>query len=74
MQQYMYQVGFDSLEGLRIFLFATASRLAVGPTQHPLQWVTGALSPGVKQPMRGADHSYPPSSEVKNTWSYISAP
>jgi hypothetical protein len=39
-------LGFDSRRGLGIFLFATASRKALGPTQPPIQWVTGALSLG----------------------------
>jgi hypothetical protein len=30
--------------GLGIFLFTTASRTALGPTQHPIQWVQGCLS------------------------------
>jgi len=30
-----------------------------------IQWVTGALSLGVKQPGREADHSPPSSAEVK---------
>jgi hypothetical protein len=34
--------------GLVIFLFTTASRTALGPTQPPIQWVSGALSPGGK--------------------------
>jgi hypothetical protein len=41
-------LGFDSRRGLRIFLFTTASRTALGPTQPPIQWVTGALSLGGK--------------------------
>jgi hypothetical protein len=42
--------------GLGIFLFATVSRTALGPTQPPIQWVTGALSLGVKRLGREADH------------------
>jgi hypothetical protein len=39
--------------------------MALGPTQHPIQWVPGALSLGVKQPGREADHSLPSSAKVK---------
>jgi hypothetical protein len=62
--------GSDSRQSLGIFLFATASRLDLWPTQPPTQWVAGALSPGVKQTGCEADHSPPSSSEVKNAWSY----
>jgi hypothetical protein len=34
-----------------------------------IQWVTLALSPGVKQLGREADHSPPSRGEVKNEWS-----
>jgi hypothetical protein len=57
--------GFESWQGLGIFLFTTASRPAVGPTQPPIQWVPGAPSPGVKRPEPEADHSPPSSAEVK---------
>jgi hypothetical protein len=30
-------LGFDSRQGLGIFLFTTASRTALGPTQPPIQ-------------------------------------
>jgi hypothetical protein len=40
-------------------------RTALGPTQPHIQWVPGALSLGVKRPWREADHSPPPSAEVK---------
>jgi hypothetical protein len=39
--------GFDSWQRLGIFLFTTASRPALGPTQPPIQWVQGAF-PGSK--------------------------
>jgi hypothetical protein len=32
-------LGFDSRRELGIFLFTTASRTALGPTQPPIQWV-----------------------------------
>jgi hypothetical protein len=41
------------------------SRAALGPTQPPIRWVTGALSLGVKRSGREADHSPPSSAEVK---------
>jgi hypothetical protein len=58
----------------RIFLFTTASRTALGPTQLPIQWIPAALSLGVKWPKGEADHSPPSSAEVKNTWSYTFTP
>jgi hypothetical protein len=56
---------FDFRRGLVIFLFTTASRTALGPTQPPIKWVPGALSLGVKRSGREADHSPPSSAEVK---------
>jgi hypothetical protein len=56
---------FDSRRGLGIFLFTTASRTTLGPTQPPIQWVPGALSLAAERPGREADHSLPSSSEVK---------
>jgi hypothetical protein len=61
------------MRGLGIFLFTTASRAALGPTQLPIQWAPGALSLGVKRPGREADHSLPSSAEVKE-WGYTSIP
>jgi hypothetical protein len=47
------------------FLFTTASRTALGPTQPPIQFVPGALSLEVKRPGREADRTPPSSAEVK---------
>jgi hypothetical protein len=47
------------------FLFSMSSKLALGPTQPPIQWVTGTLSPEVRQPGREGDHSPPINAEVK---------
>jgi len=55
----------DSRRGLRTYLFTTASRTALGPTQPPIQWAKGALPVGIKWPRREADHSPPSSTEVK---------
>jgi hypothetical protein len=59
--------GFDPRQGQRTFPVASVSRPALGPTQSPVQWVQGVLSPGVKaRPGRDADHSPPSSAEIEN--------
>jgi hypothetical protein len=52
-------VVFESWEGLGIFLLTTASKPVLGPTQPPIQWVSGSLSLEVKRPVREADYSPP---------------
>jgi hypothetical protein len=61
-------------KGLVIFLFTTSSRLALRPTQSPMQWVPGTLSLGLKRPGREANNSILSSAEVKNAWGYTSIP
>jgi hypothetical protein len=63
---------FESQQRLGVFLFTTASRLAPGPTQPPIQWVPGALSLVVKWPCCEADPSPQSSAEIKNVWSCTS--
>jgi hypothetical protein len=58
-------LGFDSRQGLGIFLFTTASRTALRHTHSPVQWVPGTLSLGVRRLGRQFDHSLPYSAEVK---------
>jgi hypothetical protein len=56
-----------------ILLFSTAFRPSLGPTQPPVQWVSGALSSRIKEPGREADHS-PSSAQVDNAASYTPIP
>jgi hypothetical protein len=67
-------LGFDSRRGLGISHFTTAFRMALEPTQPPIQLVPGALSLGVKWPgvkLPTHLHVVPWS---KNEWSYTSTP
>jgi hypothetical protein len=48
------------------------SRPAPMPWQSLIQWVFGALAPGVKWLGLEADHSPPPNTKIKNAWSYTS--
>jgi hypothetical protein len=50
------RAGFDFRRG-KIFLSSTVSRLALRPTQSPIEWVPGAISSGVKRPGRETDRS-----------------
>jgi hypothetical protein len=59
---------------MKSFLFATASRSALEPTQPPVQFVPTVLSPGVKRPGCEADNSAPSGAEMKNTLSCTSNP
>jgi hypothetical protein len=57
-----------------MYLFSKTSRLALVPTQLPIQWVLGALSPGVNWLRYEIDHCPPSTAKVKNEWSCTSAP
>jgi hypothetical protein len=65
--------GFESRQGLGIFLFTTGSRQALGPHSLLSDGYKGYF-PGVRRPGRDADHSSTSSAEVKNAWSYTSTP
>jgi hypothetical protein len=62
--------GWSSIPGRSrdIYLYATASRPALGPTQPPIEGVPGPLSQGIKWPGRES------SAEMKNAWNYTSNP
>jgi hypothetical protein len=60
-------IGVRSRQGQGIFALTSVSRQALRPTQPPVQWVPGVLSPGVKaRPGRDADHSPTSNAEVVN--------
>jgi hypothetical protein len=59
--------GLDSRQGREIFLNFTESRPTLGPTKPPIQYVPGALSPGLMRPEYKADHSLPNSAQVMNS-------
>jgi hypothetical protein len=63
--------GFDSRQGLGIFLFAPCSDK---PTQPLIQWVPGALSAGEKRPGTEAYWSPTSSAEFRKDRSYTSNP
>jgi hypothetical protein len=62
----IWTVGFEVLTAGRskILLFTVASRPALGHNQPPFQWVSRAVSSGVKRQGLEADHSPPSSAEV----------
>jgi hypothetical protein len=67
-------IGVRSPQGQRIFPLASVSRPALGPTQPPVRWVPGVLSPGQSAAGRDADHS---PHLVPRSWmsrSYTSSP
>ena len=47
---------------------------SLGHNEPPIQWVPGSLIMGVTGPGCKAAHSSLSNSEVKNEWSYTSAP
>jgi hypothetical protein len=67
------EVGVQVPIRLRI-LFSHVIETVLAPTQSPIQWITGAFSPEVKQSGLEADHSPPTSVEVKKTRVYTSTP
>jgi hypothetical protein len=56
--------------------FSTHHRVHTGSGTHPASYPMGTEGsfPGGKASEREADHSPPPSAEVKNVWSYTSSP
>jgi len=61
------QPGFNSQQGLGLFLLATVSTVALGPTHPPIQWMLGVPSLGVKWPWCKCDH-LPASRPDTSSW------
>jgi hypothetical protein len=59
------------MSGSQIFLFASTSRLALGPTQPCVWLVQWVLSSGVKWLQHEADHPSSPNVNVKDIWSLL---
>jgi len=55
---------FESQYRQEIFPFSKTARLALGPTQPPIQWPPG-LFPKIEWPELSVNHSTPPSNEVR---------
>jgi hypothetical protein len=68
------RVGVPSPGRVKNFLFSKSSRPALRSTQPPIQWVPGALSPGIERLGREADHSPPASAAVMKMFIYTSIP
>jgi hypothetical protein len=54
--------------------FSTLSRYDLGPTQPPMQWVLGTVSPGLKRKGIEADNSPATGIEVKKAWIFTYTP
>jgi len=48
--------------------------MILAKTQPLMKWVPGAHSPEVQRPVCKADHTMPPSVQVKSMWSYTTPP
>jgi hypothetical protein len=59
------KLGLHSGQGQEIFFFTTVSRLVLGPTLHPIQWVLQVFSMEVKRPGCETDRSSQFSTKVK---------
>jgi hypothetical protein len=62
----------DSGGSVKNVLLSTSFRPAMWSTQPPIQLVSRARTPGIKQPGHEANHSHPGGAEVKKIWIYTS--
>jgi hypothetical protein len=57
----------------RFFCYPIQSKLVVGTTQPPIEWVLDSYLEA-ELPVHEAGHSHPHSAEVKKEWSYATTP
>jgi hypothetical protein len=55
-------------------VFFTASRLSLGLTQYPVQWIPEVLSSEINRARRETGQSLPVCAQFKNAWSLSSIP
>ena len=67
-------LGFHFCQSWDFFFYLQNVWIRPGPTQPPIRCELGAFPIGVKQLLWEVHHSRPCGTEVKNEWSYISAP
>jgi hypothetical protein len=60
--------------GSKRYCSSSVSTPFLEPTQLRIRLVSGAVSSGIKRLGREADHAPPSSAEIRNDWSYTSAP
>jgi hypothetical protein len=54
------------VQGQKLILFSIVSRPVLGLIKPSIQWISEALSAGVKRLRREGEHTPPPSAEIKN--------
>jgi hypothetical protein len=67
----MLQAGWSRIKSRWGVRFSAPTRLALGPTQTPVQWLL-VLFPGVRRPVHGDNVSPHLASRLKNKYSYTS--
>jgi len=64
----------DSRQGKGFIFTPEMPRLALGPTQPPIQWVMRDFFPGIEHVQPEADYLPPSSAEANSEWSCSSTP
>jgi hypothetical protein len=65
---------YNSWQREEILLFSLTLRPGLGPTQPPIEWALGAVSPGIKGQRHEADHSHQFIADIKNGGAVLPLP